>query len=194
MKLLSSTMIWTGDIFSLYSDQVLLDHGVSAQRDLIRHPGGAAILLMRDEHILLVRHCWKFRPASWKAANLLTAAQDASWRRKPVSAATRCATSVPFTPRPASAASCCICMRPFLPCRFKIRARWILTRTSPCSGSPWMRRRTCWIMGRSWMPRPSSRFSMRCSDDKKRRNSISFPQIPAELLYNDTDWERWMDL
>lgn len=32
------------------------------------------------------------------------------------------------------------------------------------------------------------------SDDKKRRNSISFPQIPAELLYNDTDWERWMDL
>ena len=55
MKLLSSTMIWTGDIFSLYSDQVLLDHGVSAQRDLIRHPGGAAILLMRDEHILLVR-------------------------------------------------------------------------------------------------------------------------------------------
>lgn len=55
MKLLSSTMIWTGDIFSLYSDQVLLDHGVSAQRDLIRHPGGAAILLMRDEQILLVR-------------------------------------------------------------------------------------------------------------------------------------------
>ena len=55
MKLLSSTMIWRGDIFSLYSDQVLLDHGVSAQRDLIRHPGGAAILLMRDEHILLVR-------------------------------------------------------------------------------------------------------------------------------------------
>ena len=28
-------------------------------------------------------HCWKFRPASWKAVNLLTAAQDASWRRKP---------------------------------------------------------------------------------------------------------------
>lgn len=55
MKLLSSTMIWTGDIFSLYSDQVLLDHGVSAQRDLIRHPGGAAILLMRDEQILLVK-------------------------------------------------------------------------------------------------------------------------------------------
>ena len=55
MKLLSSTMIWRGDIFSLYSDQVLLDHGVSAQRDLIRHPGGAAILLVRDEQILLVR-------------------------------------------------------------------------------------------------------------------------------------------
>ena len=55
MKQISSTLIWSGSFLRLYSDRLILDNGAVAQRDLIRHPGGAAILLIQDEQILLVR-------------------------------------------------------------------------------------------------------------------------------------------
>ncbi len=54
MKQISSTLIWSGSFLRLYSDRLILDNGAVAQRDLIRHPGGAAILLIQDEQILLV--------------------------------------------------------------------------------------------------------------------------------------------
>ncbi len=52
---ISSRLIYDGKILSLYVDGVELPDGTKAQRECVRHCGGAAVLFIRDGKIALVR-------------------------------------------------------------------------------------------------------------------------------------------
>lgn len=47
--------IYNGKILKLISDDVLLPDGSSSKREIVRHSGGAAVLLVTDNKVLLVR-------------------------------------------------------------------------------------------------------------------------------------------
>lgn len=47
--------VYDGKILKLDVDEVLLDDGSSAMRECVRHSGGAAVLCVKDNEVLLVR-------------------------------------------------------------------------------------------------------------------------------------------
>lgn len=51
---LSSKTIYRGAIFSMTQDEIALADGRTATRDVIHHHGGAGILAMREDEVLLV--------------------------------------------------------------------------------------------------------------------------------------------
>lgn len=53
-KQLNSSMIYEGPIFSLTHDEIKLEDGKTTFRDVIHHHGGAGILAIRDNQVLLV--------------------------------------------------------------------------------------------------------------------------------------------
>lgn len=54
-KQLSSKRIFEGKILSLYIDKIALPNGQSAERECVRHSAGAAVLLIKDNKVLLVK-------------------------------------------------------------------------------------------------------------------------------------------
>ncbi len=54
-KTLNSIQLYNGIIVKLYLDDVLCPNGIKAKREIIRHPGGAAILCINDNKILLIK-------------------------------------------------------------------------------------------------------------------------------------------
>lgn len=52
---LNSKTIYSGKILKLEVDEVELPDGKIARRECVRHSGGAAVLLIEDEKVLLVR-------------------------------------------------------------------------------------------------------------------------------------------
>ncbi len=52
---ISSECIYSGKILSLYRDEVLLPDGKKSFRECVRHNDGAAVLLVKDGKVLLVR-------------------------------------------------------------------------------------------------------------------------------------------
>lgn len=54
-KKISSTQIYDGAILKLRRDKVLTERGIEAYREIISHGGGACILAVKDEKVLLVR-------------------------------------------------------------------------------------------------------------------------------------------
>ncbi|HHZ18853.1 MAG TPA: NUDIX hydrolase [Acholeplasmataceae bacterium] len=53
-KTLTSKRVYTGKIINLRRDEIMIA-GQSAVREIVEHPGGAAVLAARDGHIYLVR-------------------------------------------------------------------------------------------------------------------------------------------
>ena len=53
-KRLNSKKIYEGKILTLEVDKVELPDGTTAQRECVRHSGGAAVLFVKDEKVLLV--------------------------------------------------------------------------------------------------------------------------------------------
>ena len=47
--------IHKGKIFSLWGGRVSLDHGETAVREYIRHPGGVAIVPVADNNVILIQ-------------------------------------------------------------------------------------------------------------------------------------------
>lgn len=54
-KQLNSQTVFKGRIFSVEVDEVGLDNGEKSVRECVRHSGGAAVLLIKDGKILLVK-------------------------------------------------------------------------------------------------------------------------------------------
>lgn len=54
-KKINSKTLFRGKILTLELDEVELPNGNSAQRECVRHSGGAAVLLVKDNKVLLVR-------------------------------------------------------------------------------------------------------------------------------------------
>lgn len=52
---LKGTTIYKGKILDLDVDEVLLGNGAVSKREVVRHSGGAAVLLIVDEKVLLVK-------------------------------------------------------------------------------------------------------------------------------------------
>ena len=53
-KKLNSKTVYSGKIVSLEIDEVALPDGKTSFRECVRHSGGAAVLLIKDEKVLLV--------------------------------------------------------------------------------------------------------------------------------------------
>lgn len=53
-KQISSKKVYEAGIFTMTHDEIELENGMHAQRDVIHHNGGAAILVIKDEQVLLV--------------------------------------------------------------------------------------------------------------------------------------------
>ena len=53
-KQISSKKVYEAAIFTMTHDEIELENGMRTDRDVIHHNGGAAILVMKDERILLV--------------------------------------------------------------------------------------------------------------------------------------------
>lgn len=59
-KTLSSEIVYQGTVFTIRRDQVTVVHGTS-HRDIVEHPGGAAILALKDDgQVVMIR---QFRKA-----------------------------------------------------------------------------------------------------------------------------------
>lgn len=54
-KQLSATRIYDGKVVNLELSDVMLPNGRTAKREVVRHPGGAAVLLVRDGKVLMER-------------------------------------------------------------------------------------------------------------------------------------------
>ena len=54
-KKLKSKVVYSGKIVTLEVDEVELPDGKTSYRECVRHSGGAAVLLVKDEKILLVK-------------------------------------------------------------------------------------------------------------------------------------------
>lgn len=54
-KTLHSERIYEGKVVNLFVDDVLLPDGKTSKREYLKHPGGAAILLVENNKILLVK-------------------------------------------------------------------------------------------------------------------------------------------
>ena len=54
-KKLSSKTVYSGKIVTLEIDEVELPDGKTSYRECVRHSGGASVLLIRDEKVLLVK-------------------------------------------------------------------------------------------------------------------------------------------
>lgn len=54
-KRIGGKVIYNGKILTLTVDDVLLSDGKSAKREIVRHSGGAAVLFVKDNKVLLVR-------------------------------------------------------------------------------------------------------------------------------------------
>ena len=52
---LSSSTVFEGRIFRVEVDEVLLPDGKKSKRECVRHPGGAAVLLVKEGKIALVK-------------------------------------------------------------------------------------------------------------------------------------------
>lgn len=53
-KQISSKKVYEAAIFTMTHDEIELENGMRTERDVIHHNGGAAILVMKDQRILLV--------------------------------------------------------------------------------------------------------------------------------------------
>ncbi len=53
-KVIDSKPIYTGAIFTMSKDRILLDKGEEITREIIHHHGGCGILALRDAQVLLV--------------------------------------------------------------------------------------------------------------------------------------------
>ena len=53
-KQISSKKVYEAAIFTMTHDEIELENGLHAERDVIHHNGGAAVLVMKDQKILLV--------------------------------------------------------------------------------------------------------------------------------------------
>lgn len=53
-KQISSKKVYEAAIFTMTHDEIELENGMHTERDVIHHNGGAAILVIRDQRILLV--------------------------------------------------------------------------------------------------------------------------------------------
>ena len=54
-KLLKSKTLYDGKILKLNVDEVSLPDGSLSVREYVRHSGGAGVLLVKDESVLLVK-------------------------------------------------------------------------------------------------------------------------------------------
>jgi len=63
-KKLSGQTLYDGKILRLDRDEVELADGTRSHREIVRHSGGASVLFVRDEHVLLVK---QFRYAYGRA-------------------------------------------------------------------------------------------------------------------------------
>lgn len=54
-KTLKKNCVYQGKILTLYNDEISLPDGQTAKREFIEHPGGACVLYVENEKILLVR-------------------------------------------------------------------------------------------------------------------------------------------
>ena len=54
-KKIASKTIYDGRILKLVVDDIVLPDGSSAKREIVRHSGGAAVLFIKDNKVLLVR-------------------------------------------------------------------------------------------------------------------------------------------
>ena len=72
-RTLKSETIFTGNVFSVHADQVMLPHGHETRMEVVRHPGSVVLLPMADpQHLFLVRqyryaidrHIWELPAGS----------------------------------------------------------------------------------------------------------------------------------
>lgn len=54
-KTVAEHLVFDGRILKVYNDDVALSDGTPCRREIVRHPGGAAVLLVLDGKALLVR-------------------------------------------------------------------------------------------------------------------------------------------
>ena len=54
-KQTKENLIYKGRIITLYNDEVLCSNGRLAKREYVHHNGGAAILAVKDDEILLIK-------------------------------------------------------------------------------------------------------------------------------------------
>lgn len=78
-KKLSGEVLYSGKVVRLEKDRVLCPNGITSYREIIRHPGGAAILcITKDRQVLLIKQYryayddfyMKYRPESWKSEKI----------------------------------------------------------------------------------------------------------------------------
>lgn len=59
-RVLSHKVLYRGKVFSVTSDQVREPHGITARRDVVRHPGSVVVLALDDRKRVLVERQYRF--------------------------------------------------------------------------------------------------------------------------------------
>ena len=76
-KTLKDTTVFDGHLIRVHVDDVELDNGMVAKREIVSHPGGVSVAILTEKNELLFvkqfrcpirRNCWSCPPASWSPA------------------------------------------------------------------------------------------------------------------------------
>lgn len=54
-KKLKSASLFQGTLFELTRDEIMIENGNHATRDIVHHPGGVGVIVLQEHHILLVK-------------------------------------------------------------------------------------------------------------------------------------------